>query len=84
MLIVYFAGFATAIYTLVPVSEQAQKVRAVFKDKSRFDSNFDSERFAKVASNKLHKFVSFAGDKASELGGIIKVKLAERRKYSSN
>ena len=88
ILIVYFAGFATAVYFLAPVDEEmtasgnsgeSYQHRQFNTDQHR---QFDTEQFAQVTSARLHKFFSFAGDKASEVSELIKEKLAESRKVS--
>ena len=79
ILIVYFAGFATAIYTLAPVDEKTVSSRST-KSKNIFRrGEFNSQEFAKETSVKMHRFLSFAGDKASEVSELIKDKLAEGR-----
>ena len=77
ILIVYFAGFATAVYFLAPVDEEM----AAFgnSDESYSHRQFNKEQFAQATSARLHEFFSFAGDKASEVSELVKEKLAEGR-----
>lgn len=77
MLIVYFAGFATAVYFLAPADEEMTSSRN-FNESYRH-RQLDTEQFAKTTSVRLHKLFSFAGDKASEVSELIKEKLAESR-----
>ncbi len=77
MLIVYFAGFATAVYFLAPVDEEIRGSDS--PDQSNMDRHFDTEQFAKATSVRLHEFISFAGDKASGVSELIREKLAESR-----
>ena len=77
MLIVYFAGFATAVYFLAPVDEEM--TASGNSDESYSLRQFDTEQFAQATSARLHEFFSFAGDKASEVSELIKEKLAEGR-----
>ncbi len=77
ILIVYFAGFATAVYFLAPVDEEM--TASGNSGESYLHRQFDTELFAQVTSARLHKFFSFAGDKASEVSELIKEKLAESR-----
>lgn len=80
ILIVYFAGFATAVYFLAPVDEEM--TASGNSGESYMHRQFDTEQFTQVTSDRLHKFFSFAGDKASEVSELIKEKLAESRKVS--
>ncbi|OHB64829.1 MAG: hypothetical protein A2168_04270 [Planctomycetes bacterium RBG_13_50_24] len=76
LLIVYFAGFATAIYMLAPAPEGSN-------DKS-FDnissaSAFDSQEFAKSFNAGMHKCLAFGKDAACHTAEFIKEKLKEMR-----
>ncbi len=75
MLIVYFAGFATAVYFLAPVDEGM--TASDNSGESYMHRQFDTEHFAQETSKRLHEFFSFAGDKASEVSGLVKEKLAQ-------
>jgi hypothetical protein len=77
MLVVYFAGFATAVYFLAPVDEDM--TASVNSDESYIHRQFDTEKFAKTTSVRLHEFISFAGDKASGVSELLKEKLAQSR-----
>ena len=82
MMIVYFAGFATAIYTLAPVEDG----RYVDAD-SGFVQNSDAsavkaQQFRQLADAGFAKFLSFAEEKTIVAGRFIKQKLAERRQRS--
>ena len=85
-LIMYFAGFATAIYALAPAGDRIERAgsdsyqnRDIYQGNDSAESK--SEAFARATSVKLRKFVGFAGEKAVEAGDLIKVKLAERQQY---
>ncbi len=81
-LIIYFAGFATAIYYLAPASDKA-KAGAVRTGGFGFGSQVSeskSAEFGKVAGTSMRKFVAFAEEKAIELGEIIRRELAEQKK----
>ena len=74
LLIVYFAGFATAVYCLAPAPEgktggkhQASKVFAGVK----------SEEFAKSVNSGVHKCVDFGKEAAREAAKLIKKKMDE-------
>ena len=76
LLIVYFAGFATAIYTLAPVPEnQASR----FSEKSFTSSAFKSDEFAQSFNTGMHKCLDFGKDFAWRMGKFIKQKLDERQ-----
>lgn len=82
-LIVYFGGFATAIYYLAPASDRADG------GISRSGFNFGqkaaevkSSEVGKVAGAGMKKFVGFAEEKAKQLGEVIKQKLAEQKQNS--
>jgi hypothetical protein len=73
LLVVYFAGFATAIYCLVPVPEnQAGKKGFVY-------SAFKSDEFAQSFNTGMHKCLDFARDAAQRTGKFVKQKLDERQ-----
>jgi hypothetical protein len=81
-LIIYFAGFATAIYTLAPVADAGAKpdLRASqAKHRNADDSGPKSERFALAFSSHMHKCISVAEEQAEKIGEFIKTELAERR-----
>ena len=79
-LIIYFAGFATAIYALAPASGKARLFGVA---ESRSEDHVAAEsRSAKLALNfngAMHKFLGFAEGKAVDLGEMVKAKLAERQ-----
>ena len=86
-LIMYFAGFATAIYALAPAGDRIERTgsdsyqnRDIYQGDDSAESK--SEAFAKATSVRLRKFVGFAGEKAVEAGELIKAKLAERQQQS--
>ena len=75
LLIVYFAGFATAIYTLVPAPErQAHQTR----EKSFAYSALKSDELAQSFSRGMHKCVDFGKDAACRAGAFMKRKIDER------
>ena len=76
LLVVYFAGFATAIYCLAPVPEN-QAIQS--GEKGFAYSAFKSDEFAKSFNAGLHKCVDFGKDAACRAGRFMKQKLDERR-----
>ena len=75
-LVIYFAGFATAIYFLAPVTETAAETAKVTKSSER---NSETQQFAIAFNGKMKQALSFAEEKAVELGQVIKTELAERQ-----
>jgi hypothetical protein len=76
LLIVYFAGFATAIYCLAPVSGiQANRTT----EKSFVHSVFKSDEFARSFYTGMHKCLDFTKDAAQRTGRFVKQKLDERQ-----
>jgi hypothetical protein len=71
LLIVYFAGFATAIYCLVPVSDE-HKLRS---NRGFAHSAVKSDEFAKSFSVKMHKCLDYSKDAAKRAGAYLKEKL---------
>ena len=71
LLIVYFAGFATAIYTLAPVPENTAQPC----EKSFAYSVFKSDEFAKSFNSGIHKCIDFGKDAAEHVAQFIKQKL---------
>ena len=75
LLIVYFAGFATAIYCIAPVPEnQAGQLC----EKSFAHSAFKSDEFAQSFNTGMHKCLDFGKDAALRVSRFIKQKLDER------
>lgn len=76
LLIVYFAGFATAIYYFVPVSDEQTSelcgTDSVFSD-------VKSDEFARSFNSGLHKCVDFGKDAVCRVYKVIKQKLEERQ-----
>jgi len=79
-LIVYFAGFATAIYALAPVADaQTHSKAAQVKTRNHSDTGSKSEQFASAFNSHMRKCLSVAEEQAEKLGEFIKAKLAESR-----
>jgi len=74
LLVVYFAGFATAIYTLAPVPENVSRT-----DGQSFGySALKSDKFAKSFNSGIHKCIDFSKDAAQQVSRFIKQKADER------
>jgi hypothetical protein len=75
LLIVYFAGFATAIYCLAPVPENQGDKSA---EQGLVYSAFKSDEFAQSFNSGMHKAVDFSKDAAWRASKYIRQKLDER------
>jgi hypothetical protein len=76
LLIVYFAGFATAIYTLAPAPEQeAHQTRG----RSFAYSAFKSDELAQSFNRGMHKCINFGKDAACRAGTYLKQTIDERQ-----
>jgi hypothetical protein len=76
LLIVYFSGFATAIYFLAPAPKHKSGRTSA---KSVSLSRLKSDEFAQSLSTGMHKCVDFGKDAASRAAKFIKEKLEERQ-----
>lgn len=76
LLIVYFAGFATAIYCLAPVPDNQSYS---FSEKSFAYPALKSDEFAKSFNSKMHKCIDFIKDTSCRAGDYIKQELEERK-----
>lgn len=79
VLVVYFAGFATAIYCLAPVPESQDSGASA---KSFPDSALKSDQFARSFNGKMHKCIDFARDTASRACGLLKEKSDARSRQN--
>ena len=77
LLIVYFAGFATAIYTLAPVPENQIQADAS-AEKGFLHSAFKSDEFAMSINSGIHKAVDYGKAVAVRVSEFVKQKLNER------
>jgi len=73
LLIIYFAGFATAIYTLAPVPESRTR------KKTFAYSAVKSDEFAKSFNVGMRKCLDFGKDVACRTGRFIKQKYNDRQ-----
>ena len=86
LLIVYFTGFATAIYTLAPVPENKANASAnsslrskTAEEKSSVFSALKSDEFAKSVNTGIHKCIDFGKDAAWRTAKFIKQKIDKRQ-----
>ncbi len=75
LLIVYFSGFATAIYTLAPAPEKSAH-QAGAKDFTY--AAFKSDELAKFFNQGMHKCIDLGKDFAWRAAKLMKEELDER------
>ena len=84
LLIVYFAGFATAIYCLAPVPENrpseglVENQSSQVGEKSFVNSALKSDEFAQSFNVGMHKCLDFGKTAAQRVGTFLKQKLDDR------
>ena len=76
LLIVYFGGFATAIYMLAPAPEGSAEKSF---DNIASASAFDSQEFTKSFNTGMHKCLAFGKEAACHTAEFIKEKIKEMR-----
>jgi len=81
LLIVYFAGFATAIYILAPAPQNQVSQGA---EKSITSSAFKSDEFVQSFNSGMHKCLDFGKDAAWRVGKYLKQKLDEKQLKSDS
>jgi hypothetical protein len=80
VLIVYFAGFATAVYCLAPAPEGAH---AENRQRSSILAGVKSEEFAKSVNSGVHKCIDLGKEAAREAAKLIKEKMDEAKARSN-
>lgn len=75
LLIVYFAGFATAIYFLAPTDDDRSYQPIT---KAGIYSTLKSDEFAKSFNNNMHRCIGFGKDTVWRMGKYLKQKLEEK------
>lgn len=74
ILMVYAAGFATAVYFLAPPPNSSDSDRGQTREMS-----FDSRAFTDAVNSGLHKGVDLTKDIARQASTLIKQELEQRR-----
>ena len=77
-LVIYFAGFATAVYCLAPVEEAKGADAGVQSERGFAHSVLKSDEFAKSFNVGMRKCIDFGGDAAEKASRLIKEKFSER------
>ncbi len=80
LLIVYFAGFATAIYCLAPSVSAGQNEIGQAGEEMFVESAFKSEQFAQSFNSKMHTVLDYAKEASRRVGRFIKQQIDERQK----
>jgi hypothetical protein len=75
LLVVYFAGFATAIYCLAPVTDEAY----LSTNKGFAHSALKSDEFAKSFNIKMRKYLGYSEDAAKRFSAYLKEKREDKR-----
>lgn len=75
LLIVYFAGFATAVYCLAPVPENQAGTAC---GKGFVYSALKSDEFAQSFNVGMHKCIDFAKDAAQRVSAFLKQKYDDK------
>ncbi|MCK4753074.1 MAG: hypothetical protein KAS75_06485 [Planctomycetes bacterium] len=81
LLIVYFAGFATAVYCLAPAPEN-QSYQTSEKSFAYAASTINSEEFAQSFNAGLHRCLDFGKDAAIRVGKYAKQAYDEKQRQS--
>ncbi len=76
LLVVYFPGFATAVYCLAPASQDTGNQSV---EKSFANLTFKSEEFATAFNEGLHKLIDFSKSAALRTADLIKQEYDQRR-----
>jgi hypothetical protein len=80
LLVVYFFGFATAVYCLAPVPQNRDHRTG---ESSLVHSAFKSEEFAMAFNEGLHKVINFSKSAALRTADLIK-EVYKQRKMQTN
>ena len=87
LLLVYFAGFSTAIYFLAPPlesqEEQTSSNQTSTTEKST-NFNFDSQQFVKSFNAGIHKCIDFGKVAAKRTAKFLKEKAIEIQSEGEN
>lgn len=79
LLIVYFAGFATAIYTLAPTPENAKPfdLGSLLPSRTGQAKSINKEEFVESFNTGMHKAIAFGKVAAVHAGEFMREKLKE-------
>lgn len=80
-LIVYAAGFATAVYCLAPEPDQASRQSG---QRLLADGALNSREFAMSVNSGMHKAMDFGKEAATRAAQILREKVDEAQSKSDN
>jgi hypothetical protein len=80
LLIVYFAGFATAVYCLAPAPESTSI--SASQKKNLLGATFRSDQFAKSVNTGIYKCIDLGKDAATRAAELIQEKMEEAQRQS--
>lgn len=78
LLIVYFAGFATAIYAIAPTPQDSGDGQT-----SLLNTDFKVSSFAKSCNSGIHKCIGAGKEAAERMAKFIKQKIDEHQSQSN-
>jgi hypothetical protein len=78
VLVVYFAGFATAIYCLAPVRIQAAGQTEPNQQKSFLQTSTNSNDFTQSFNSGMRKCLAVGSDAAVQAGEYLKQKFSNK------
>ena len=78
-LIIYFAGFVSAIYALAPAPDKKGDGKARQSNESSSQAASKSERLALAVNSGMRKCISFAEEKTVAAREFAKAELARRK-----
>ena len=81
LLVVYFAGFATAVYCLAPAPPDTGNQSG---EKGLAYSAFNSEEFALAFNEGLHKLIDFSKSAALRTADFIKEEYKQRKEQANS
>lgn len=79
LLIVYFAGFATAVYCLAPAPKGRGRAG---RDQGRLLASLKSEDFAQSVNSGIHKAVDVGKEAAAQAAKLIREKMDRAKERS--
>lgn len=80
LLVVYFAGFATAVYSLAPAPEQDSQSSLQV---AQVHSALKSDELARSVNSGMHKCIDFGKEAALEAAKRIREKMDDAKSRSS-
>ncbi len=78
-LLVFFAGFATAIHTLAPAPDDETTATERYSAKTSPEWKFNSEEFVEDLNSGMHKALEFGKKAAVRTGKVLRKKVKEMR-----